>query len=189
MLALAGASLGASIAPALRQDPVARGASLPKLLQLRGGVQPSTVKTTALVEKPAATLHGAAQLRKALKNKPIAPRRKQRASFDLQDAFTTALCLSAMGAAALSNAPLIAGVPKHMKDYAWLAFGSALSTILLLLVRVFNYDRAMAVNRGLGKLVLGTSTPVAAPSSLPSFAVASVVGAVASFQSLPSSAG
>ena len=187
LLLAAAASLGAG--HATRMPHPTTHQALPQLLLLRGGVQPAPVKSAAaLVERPAAK--SPAQLRKALKNKPARKyRSKRRAAFDLQDAVTAALCLSAMGAAAFSNAPMMAAVPKHMKDVAWMVFGCALSSILLLLVRLCNYDRAMSVNRALGRLVLGTSTPVAAPSSLPSFAVASALGVVASFQSLPSSAG
>ena len=187
--ALVACALGGAAADVVVQQP-----RLPQLLALRGGVQPAPVVDSPATAPPA-NARRAALLNKS-SNKPKIKRRKatyaKARPFGLLDVATAAVSLSALGAGHLASDPFMAAVPRGVKDMAWMIYGSMIASILFLIVRVLNFGRANAVNRAIAKLLFG---PGAVPSrghpvsSLPSLALISVVGALASFQTLPSSAG
>jgi len=81
-------------------------------------------------------------------------------------------------------------LPRDMHSTAWILFGGTLSSVLYGLVRLTNYDRAMAFGSGIGKTIFGLDPSgkglaqmICAP------AVIFALGSIASFQTLPSSAG
>ena len=120
------------------------------LLLLRGGDQDAVMERTVMptpveVEDEE---DGEELLRKVLQNKPKKKLVKKRASFDMQDGVTAALSLSVVGAAGLASGPLMAAAPPPLKDVVWMLFGSALSSMMFLLMRIFNYARAMSLNSG-----------------------------------------
>jgi len=167
---------------------ISRPEALPQLLALRGGLQPALAESAAapkVADRPAISSRGSTRLRsKTVKKRPT--RRKARDAFDAQDALNAAVGLSAVGAAGLASGELMAAVPGHLKDVAWMTLGSVLASSLFVLTRVVNADRALTLAASLEKLIFG-STP-AAPRSLPTLAVLALLGGAASFQSLPSSA-
>lgn len=187
--ALVLASLGAgwALQPASRApDPAPLGRALLRrggvrpadvALLLRGGVQPAEGPFVGDAALPSG------KPKSALKRRPTASRRPS----SLRDATTAALCLAAVGAAQAGSVPFMAAVPRPMQSVAWLAFGSAFSAALWLLVLLSNYERAVAVNRAVSALLLGAGGSTARCG--PALAVASALGCAASFQTLPASAG
>lgn len=166
------------------------------LLKLRGGAQPLQVQARisaadapqTLDDEAGAADDGAAALRKVLRNKSStnkAKKKKARAAFDLQDAATIAICLASAGAAGIGSQPLMAMVPRGLKDIAWIGFGGILCTMLFLIVWTFDHGRGVSVSRALSKVLVGGdgSSPVQA------FAFVAALGCLASVQSLPSAAG
>ena len=137
------------------------------ILLLRGGEQEAVVEgTVAPSPVEVDEEDGAEQLRRALQNKPKRkPLKKARASFDVQDSVTAALSLSVVGAAGLASGPLMAATPRHLKDAVWMLFGSALASMMFLLMRVFNYARAMSLNSGEPRARNRSALPVGTPSS------------------------
>ena len=112
--------------------------------------------------------------------------------FGLRDATSVALFLSVCGAAHLVSKPLMSAVPDHIKPVkkaVWRLFGSVVSCVLFLVIRLVNKDRAMTAERAIAKLVRG-SAPSSAPSSsravspLPIFAAVALLGYVAASNSL-----
>lgn len=123
----------------------------------------------------------------------LAQRRKLKKTrtVGLQDAMTAVLWLSAAGTAQLGSEPLMAAVPRGMKDAVWMIFGSLLASFMYVLLRLTNYPRAMAVNRALSRFLLGDqpSNSRLGSSSVPALVVAAALGGLSGFQSLPGSAG
>jgi hypothetical protein len=181
---------------AVQSNGAAAASLLPRLLSLRGGVQPPPPITAATAASAAVEGSGIkeetgpARLREAMrkpKSKRKLAQKKSRSILDLQDAFTAVVCAAFMGAAAIWSSPLMAVVPQQMsKDVAWMLLGCLFSASLFLLVHAFNRDRALSMDQALGSLLLG---PDASSSSLPALGIVSLVGAAAAFQALPSAAG
>ena len=117
---------------------------LPKLLVLRGGVQPSLAVNERLPSSKVST--DAAPLKLPTRRK--SRRTKGSTEFGVRDAVTSLLCLSAVGAVAVSAGgtnldPLMAAlVPRDMMSAAWILFGGTLSLGLFTIVRLSNSDRA-----------------------------------------------
>lgn len=164
-------------------------AGLPQLLVLRGGVQPAVIERPTNTPAPAATTVRSTPSNARNRPKPKTRRRRDPNKLSLQDAATAALSLSALGAAHYWNDAYMEAVPKGSKDVAWMFFGSLLCSFMYMIMRVLNYDRAMAINRSLAKLLLGDSTTKGVVSSGPALALITLLGGLASFQTLPSMAG
>lgn len=184
LLVLALLDAGLALRPGQHSD------NRPSVLALRGGVQP------ALARRSPEQLSSRAGPNRGLpKPKKPKPKKKSAAAFGVRDAVTAALCLTAVGAVAASVGgtncdPLMAMVPQDVQSATWIGFGGLLSLGLYALVKLTNYDRAMRISAAIGKTVFGLdadSSGVARMLSAP--AIIFAVGSLASFQTLPSSAG
>ena len=156
----------------------------PNLLVLRGGVQPVERPTTPATVAARSNDRATAS---TTRNRPKL-KKKNQGALGLQDAATAVLSLTALGAASIGADPIMAAAPRGMKEAVWMVFGSLLSSLLYLIMRFTNFDRAMVANRALAKLLLGSAPAKGPASSLPALAVVSVLGGLASFQTLPSMA-
>jgi len=176
-----GAVVGACVAlPAGKSDR-------PPLLVLRGGVQPALAAGVVNEQLLPSRISRSSRRRK---------NKSPSASFQVRDAVTAILCVSAVGAIAASaggmnlDPVMAAHVPRNAMMKAWILFGGALSSGLYALVRLTNYDRARQIRGALCKTILGLdpeATGFANEISAP--AILAALGAVAAFQTLPSSAG
>ena len=94
-----------------------------------------------------------------------------------------------MGDAPKDREPLLTpGAPTAAppRENKLLKYGS----LAFLIVRLALHDKAMAVNRAVTMLLFGAPPPRGQQaSSLPTMALTTVLGALASFQTLPGSAG
>lgn len=164
---------------------------LSRLLILRGGVQPAAA---AVVDAPPPAASAAPALVK--KNRPkstpkkrVVPRNARAQYSGFQDASTAILSLSTLGAAHVASQPLMAAAPRGMADIVFVMFGSTISSLLFLILRLVNSARAVDVNRALTRLVLGSAPSNGPVSSVPSMGVFSLIGCLAACQTLPSFAG
>ena len=146
----------------------------PTLLSLRGGAQPASI------ERSSATLPK--RPKRAAKTKPQSP-----SDVGIRDVAVVGLCLATAAAAHLYAEPLMATVPPNLKSHAWLLFGGTFATTLYVVVRLFNYPRAMGIDRALCRLLVGTD-PKGLARLIPP-ALLFVLGSGASAQTLPSNAG
>ena len=196
LVVAAAALLGVEVGrhPSTRDDGAGPTIRASPLLAMRGGVQPALVEgaatsTPVSVDRPAVTPHGMA-LRVERKRTPKLKRRKKRpAHFDLQDAASATLGVAALGAAGLMSENIMAVVPGKVKDFAWITFGSAVSSLIFLILRLSNAERAATVSKLLAAVVgAKPSRKGEMPSSLPALAVTAALGGVAGLQSLPNAA-
>jgi len=185
--ALLAATLATSLALGdVRPGPQTR---LPQLLALRGGVQPALASGTVAEQKLPTRLPSNRRTTKLAKSK------RNNGGFGIRDAVTTGLCLTAVGALVASAGgtnfdPLMVMVPREQHSAVWLLLGGLLSSGLFAIVRLVNNGRARQIGAAVGQTVFGidpTSTGFARAFSAP--AVLFAIGSIASFQTLPSSAG
>lgn len=153
---------------------------LQQLLLLRGGVKPSIVEKTANASANASQPS-------AQSNEPT-PRTKPRVTFEIRDAITAALGLSAAAATQfLCNANIMAkimgmvSVHAHVRKTVWVLFAGTLAAVLFLVVRITNPSRALVINRVLSKLVLNRESE----STLPSLVLVNILGCLAAIRALP----